>query len=136
MNPLQEKLLFGSSLLASAASSAVGAILTTGETRWLCVTFAVSFLMSGFLALMFKKSEDTIQLVIGRCGVAILGGIFGTYYVVDKFKIISVQTDVIALGGISGLVCILCFLIGYAFLRMVEDRAPAIASKLFKKYIP
>lgn len=136
MNPIQEKLFFGCSLLASAAASAIGAILTTGETRWLCVTFAVSFLMSGFLALMFKKPEDTIQLVVGRCGVAILGGIFGTYFVVDKFKIAAANTDVIALGGISGFVCIVCFLIGFAFLRMVEDRAPSIASKLFKKYVP
>ena len=136
MNPIQEKLFFGSSLLASAAASAIGAILTTGETRWLCVTFAVSFLMSGFLALMFKKPEDTIQLVIGRCGMAILGGIFGTYFVVDKFKIAAAQTDVIALGGISGFVCIICFLLGFVFLKMLEDRAPTLATKIFKKYIP
>lgn len=136
MNPFHEKLTFGATLLASSMFSALGAIFTSGETRWLFVTFTVSFLMSGFLALMFKKPEDTIQLVIGRCGFSIISGIFGTYQVVERFGISSARTDIISLGGIAAGVCIAAFLIGFALLRIVESKAPQLADKLFKRYTP
>ncbi len=137
MPPIHEKILFGFTLLASAASSAAGAALTQGETRWFFVTFAASFLMSGFLALMCKKPEETIQLVVGRCGFAIMGGIFLSKPVVHYTGLIAITTaDAIALAGVSSGVCFVMFFIGYAGLRLIETRSPAIAEKWFRKLDP
>lgn len=136
MNPLHEKIMFGGTVLASSATSAAGAMLTTGETRWLFVTFTVSFLMSGFLALMFKKTSETIQLVVGRCGFSIFGGILATHPIVKAFGIITAETDVIALAGISSLVCIITFFVGFRMLRIIENRAPELAEKWFKRFEP
>ena len=134
MNALDEKVMFGSTLLASSASSLVGAILTTGDERWLFVTFTVSFLMSGFLALMFKRSQETIQLVVGRCGFSIFGGIFATHPIVKWAGITTAQTDVIALAGVSSCVCIATFFVGFYILKLLETHGPAIAEKWFRKF--
>ena len=128
--------MFGGTLLASSATSAAGAMLTTGETRWLFVTFTVSFLMSGFLALMFKKTDETIRLVIGRCGFSIFGGILATHPLVNYFRIDTAKTDVIALAGVSGMVCIATFFVGFRMLKIIENRAPQLAEKWFKRFDP
>lgn len=134
MNPLHEKVMFGGTVLVSSATSAVGAMLTTGETRWLFVTFTVSFLMSGFLALMFKKTTESIQLVVGRCGFSIFGGILATHPVVKHFRIDTANGDVIELAGVSSLVCILTFFVGFRLLKIIENRAPELAEKWFKRF--
>jgi hypothetical protein len=66
MNSFHEKLLFGITTLASTGFSMLGAIMTDGEARWLYVTLAASSMTSGFLALMFKKQDEAIRLVVGR----------------------------------------------------------------------
>lgn len=134
MNTFHEKVFFGAVTLASSAFSALGAILSVGETRWLYVTLASSSLMSGFLALMFKRQEETIRLVVGRCGFAVLGGIMATKPAVHYLGIADAQTDIIALAGVSSLVCIATFFVGYALLKIVEIQAPEVAEKWFKKF--
>lgn len=115
----------------------VGAILTTGEARWLYVTLASSSMTSGFLALMFKRSDETMRLVIGRCGFAILGGVLATRPIVHQLGFEKVtETDIISLGGLSAATCIGTFFLGYAFLLILESNAPALAEKWFKKLGP
>jgi hypothetical protein len=93
--------------------------------------------MSGFLALMCKRADDTIQLVVGRCGFSIMGGIFLTKPVVHYLSLDEVTlNDAIALAGTSSAVCFGVFFVGYAGLRIIEARSPAIAEKWFKKLEP
>ncbi|MES2923675.1 MAG: hypothetical protein V4819_19125 [Verrucomicrobiota bacterium] len=135
MSVLHEKIFFGFITLAAAGISAAGATLTTGDTRWLFVTFASSFLMSGFLALMFKGTEETINLVIGRCGFAIVGGILATKPVGHYFGLTAtIHDDAIALAGVASAVCIATFFVGFYLLRILERQAPAMAEKWFKKF--
>ncbi len=134
MTTFHEKLLLGAYTLVSSAFSTLGAIMTAGETRFVYVTFAVSTLMSGFLSLMFKNAGETIRLVIGRFGFAIMGGILLTKPVIHKFGFQQLaDTDIISLAGLSALCCILTFTVGVALLMLLEKAAPDIAAKWFKK---
>ena len=134
MTPFHEKIFFGFSTLLGAGFSMLGAIMTDGEARWIYVTLASSSMTSGFLALMFKRADETIRLSVGRCGFAILGGILATRPIVHQLGFEELtETDIISLGGLSSITCIGTFFVGYAFLRCVERSAPALAEKWFKK---
>lgn len=134
MNNFHEKVFFGIITLVSSGFSTIGAILTTGEARWLYVTLAASSMTSGFLALMFKRADETMRLVIGRCGLAIMGGVLATRPIVHHlgFEKVS-ETDIISLGGLSAATCIATFFIGHAMLSIIEKSAPKLAEKWFKK---
>ena len=137
MNTFHEKLFFGITTLTGTAFSTLGAVMNQGEARWLYVTLAASSMTSGFLALMFKKSEQSIQLVIGRCGFAVLGGVLATRPIVHQLGFSKItETDIISLAGLSALTCIGTFFIGVAGLRTLERVAPEIAEKWFKKLAP
>jgi hypothetical protein len=137
MNSFHEKLLFGITTLASTGFSMLGAIMTEGEARWLYVTLAASSMTSGFLALMFKKPEEAIRLVVGRCGFAILGGILATRPIVHQLGFLKVnETDIISLGGLSAITCIITFFVGHAGLLIVERQSPRLAEKWLKKLEP
>lgn len=129
-----EKMTFGTFTAVPAVISAVGAILTEGDTRWLCITAFISFLTSGFLSLMFKKPDETIQIVVGRAGIAILGGMFATRPVVHMFALEDVYKDAIYLAAVSSGVCVGMFSVGVALLKILEASAPTLANKIFKKY--
>jgi hypothetical protein len=137
MNAFHEKILFGISTLSSTGFSVLGAMLTTGESRWLYVTLAASSMTSGFLALMFKRQDETMRLVVGRCGFAILGGILATRPITHflGFEKLT-ETDIISLGGLSAATCIVTFFVGFALLTILEKQAPAIADKWLKKLDP
>ena len=136
MNTFHEKVFFGLTTLATTGFSMIGAIMTTGEARWLYVTFAASSMTSGFLALMFKRADETIRLVVGRCGFAILGGILATRPIVHQLGFQSVaDTDIISLGGMSAATCIATFFVGYSLLAIIEKSSPSIAEKWFKKFV-
>ena len=135
MTTFHEKLFFGFITLTSTAFSTLGAIITAGEARWLYVTLATSSMTSGFLALMFKRSDETMRLVIGRCGLAILGGILVTRPLVHHLGFERlVDADIISLGGLSSLSCIGTFFVGHALLSIVEKQAPKIAEKSFRRF--
>jgi hypothetical protein len=137
MNSFHEKILFGITTLAGTGFSMLGAIVTDGEARWLYVTLAASSMTSGFLALMFKKQNEAIRLVVGRCGFAILGGILATRPIVHWLGFNEVtQTDIISLGGLSAVTCIITFFVGYAGLLIIERQAPQLAEKWLKKLEP
>lgn len=135
MSSFHEKIFFGCITLLSSGFSMVGAIMTDGDARWLYVTLASSSMTSGFLALMFKRAEETMRLVIGRCGFAILGGILATRPVVHSLGFEQVtETDIISLGGLSAATCIGTFFVGYAMLSCIEKAAPSLAEKWFRKF--
>ena len=137
MQPFHEKLFFGFTTLLTTTFSTLGAMMTTGETRWVYVTFAASSLTSGFVTLMFKKTKDTLQATLGRFGFAILGGILGTKPIIHHlgFETLA-ETDIISLGGLSAATCIGTYFVGFAFLTLLEKAAPEIAGKWFSKIEP
>ena len=137
MNQFHEKVFFGFTTLVSTGFSMLGAVLTTGEARWLYVTLAASSMTSGFLALMFKRQEETMRLVVGRCGFAILGGILATRPLVHHLGFEQLtETDIISLGGLSSATCIATFFVGFALLSVIEKASPTLAEKWFKKFTP
>lgn len=133
MNTFHEKLFFGTATLTSVGTSTLGALMTEGETRWVFVTFTCSILTAAFMALMFKRSDEGVRLVIGRCGFSVLGGILATQPAAYYFKVDTVHTNIISLAALSSVVCIGFFFVGYAMLKIVEAKAPALAEKWFKK---
>jgi hypothetical protein len=137
MNTFHEKLLFGFAALTSTGFSMLGAIMTDGEARWLYVTLAASSMTSGFLALMFKKQDEAIRLVVGRCGFAVLGGVLATRPIVHQLGFVKItETDIISLAFISAMTCIATFFVGFAGLLIVERQSPQLAEKWLKKLEP
>ena len=109
----------------------MGAIMTDGEARWIYVTMAVSGLVAGFLSLLFKAR--TIRSVVGRSGIAILGGIFATKPIMFWMNIQPNGLDVIELGAAAGLVTILTFFVGRQLLFLLDRKAPGLAQKIIDK---
>lgn len=125
----QEKAFLVIGHLLGAGVSWTCAIMSTGDIRWLMITFAASFVMSCLLAITFKQQDETIALVAARCGLTIFGGIFLTKYIVWQANIGIVHTDPIALAGIACLVSILTFTVGYKALRYLEKRSDFLGKK-------
>lgn len=136
MTYTQEKFTYGLAILSSAASSTMAAILSAGETRWLCVTITSAILTSGFLALVFKRTDETIRLVIGRCGLSLLCGVLGSRYIVHRWGISVVDNDIVSLAGVAAAVTMAGFVIGYPLLQLVNSKSGTIAERIFKKFGP
>jgi hypothetical protein len=129
MTWFQEKLFFSASIGLSAAVSWIGAIVSTGDARWIYVTLSSSILMAAFLALVVRQSGETIQLTVGRCGIAILGGVLGTRLGIGLLNEEVIHSDMIYLAGVSSLFCVGAFLLGVAFLRAVDQSSTHIAKR-------
>jgi hypothetical protein len=136
MSYTQERIFFGTSGVLATIFSGLGAVMSAGELRWLCVTITVSIITSSFLALIFKRDEETIRMVVGRSGFAILCGVFGSKYMVHRYDLRFTDHDIVALGGVSCAVCIGGFIVGYVLLQVLNKNAPKLADKLFRKWLP
>ena len=133
MTQHHERIFFGITSIFASSVSLMGAIMTDGEARWIYVTMAVSGLVAGFLSLMFKARGETIRSVVGRSGIAILGGIFATKPIMFWMKIQPNGLDVIELGAAAGLVTILTFFVGRQLLFLLDRKAPGLAQKIIDK---
>ena len=127
----QEKLLFGLPSLAGSLICYTGAIMTTGEIRWIYVTLAVGVMTSAFLALLFKKETENIRLVVGRCGISIMLSVLGSRLVVHAYKIAGVDEDVLLLSAIAMGVCIAGYFIGHGFLNYLNKNSEAGSKGVF-----
>lgn len=136
MTPFQEKTAFGIFNLISATLLWIGALVTTGEARWLYITFASSVLTAGFLSLIFKRTDETIRIVVGRSGLAILGGVLGSKWLVTHYQLENIHQDGIALAGLAAAVCLLAFVIGFALLKIIAKKSDQIAQRLLDRIIP
>lgn len=137
MTYTQEKIFFGLVSIVSSTIFGLGAILTNEEqARWIYVTLACSVMTAGFLALIFKRQDETMRIVVGRSGMSILGGVFGSKGVVQYFGWQSPHSDVVILGGIAIISCIFSFIIGFVVLEMLNSKSSVIAKKLFDKFFP
>jgi len=134
MTYTQEKITYGIAAITASAFSTLGAMMTEGESRWFFVTFTSSILTACFLALIFKRVDEGIRLVIGRAGLSILGGILASRFIVDHFGLAIVHQDIVALAGVAAAVTIGCFIVGYPLLQLVNSKSGTIAEKIFKKW--
>lgn len=135
MTYTQEKIFFGISSLFSSTLAWTGALLSTGDTRWLLITIAIGSMTSALLSLIFRQPHETMQLTCARSGFSILGSIFLTKYVAWQTGIDSVHTDPINLGGLTFLVCIVVFCVGFKALRYLEKKSDYIARKFIDSKI-
>lgn len=135
MTYTQEKITYGMASLAASALSTVGAIISTGEARWLYVTFTSSIITSCFLALIFKRADESIRLVVGRSGFAMLGGVLGSKYLVHRYQLDFVDRDIVALAGVAAGMCAAFFILGYAVLQLANANSEKLVQKLFKKWL-
>jgi hypothetical protein len=136
MTYTEEKITYGIAALTASAASTLGAMMTDGESRWFFVTITSSILTACFLALVFKRSDEGIRLVIGRAGLSILGGVLASRFVVDRFGLSVVHNDIVALAGVAAAVTIACFVIGYPLLQLINSKSGSIADRIFKKWMP
>jgi hypothetical protein len=134
MSYTQEKITYGIAALASAAASTIGAVFSTGEARWLMCTLTSSILTACFLALVFKRADEGIRLVVGRAGLAIIGGALGSRFIVHHYGIKAVDNDIVALAGVAAAVTIAGFVVGYPLLQLINARSGTLAEKIFKKF--
>lgn len=136
MSYTQEKITYGLATLASAALSTIGAIISSGEARWFYVTITSALLTAAFLALVFKRAEESIRIVIGRCGLSLLGGVLGSRYVVHRYGLKIVDNDIVALAGVAAGMTMACFIIGYPLLQLINSKSGTIVERIFKKFAP
>lgn len=136
MNYTQEKIFFGSAAWLASAASTMGAIISTGELRWIFVTLTVSIITSTCLALIFKRADETIRLVVVRSGMAILSGVFGSKYLVHHYSITTADSNIVDLGAIACVCCIVGFILGFILLQTLNTNANRIVETVFKKWFP
>lgn len=135
MSFAQERILFTLSWLGAISGSFGGLAVSQEEQRWFFVTCIVAFATSGFLTLGLKGDKETIRVILGRSGIALLTGVFATWPVVDYFNIESAHTSMISLGGICSLTTSVGFVFGLAILEAVIKRRSAYIDKALKKYL-
>lgn len=138
MSAYQEKILFGAWILAGSALSWLGNVFTQGETRFVFATGVSSVFMAGFLSMMFKHpTKDTIQQVLGRFGISVMAGIFGTIPVLHYFGLEEkAEQNIHVLSGVSCVVCILFFILGVKVLQRLEKKGGIFADKIIRRYVP
>ncbi len=129
-NYAEEKLLFGLPALTGSVLCSMGAIMTSGELRWIYVTLAVGVMCSSFLALLFRKPGESIKIVVGRCGISIMLSVLGSKLVVHFYKIAGVDEDVLLLSGIAMGVCVFGYFLGHAFLQALDKNSTSIGGQL------
>lgn len=131
-----EKMMLGVTSVSGGFVAAIGAIFTEGEAKWLCVTLAISIVVASFLALVFKRADETIKVVVGRCGLSLIGGIFGTRYLLHTGVLKIVDNDMILLASQAAGVTIASFLIGYPLLQIINANGKTLADKIFSRWAP
>lgn len=130
MTYFQEKIVFGGATFLSSAISGLGAILTVGEARWVYITLCMSIITASFLSLLFKRLDESVRVVIGRCGISILLGIFGTRALFHYYDLTLANDDSLILGGLSCLVTTVGFFIGYEILGILNSESRSITQRL------
>lgn len=135
MTHFQEKAVLGVASIASSSVSALGAIMVGDDVlRYLYVTLTVSILTASFMALVFRRAHEGISVVVGRCGLSILGGVFGTRVLMTHFHIEAADRDIVYLMGLSGAVTIASFLVGVVILQLINKRATTIAERILARW--
>jgi hypothetical protein len=136
MTYTQEKITYGVGAILASSMSTIGALMTDGESRWFFVTMTSSILTACFLALIFKRADEGIRLVVGRSGLSILGGILASRAIVHHWQVNYINEDIVLMAGLAAAVTIGCFILGFPFLQLMNSKSGTIVAKIFKKWMP
>ena len=131
-----EKIATGLASLAAAGLSYLGAILTDGEVRWVCITLASSILTATFTAVIVRAPSETMRLTVARAGFAILAGVLGTRELLIRWGMEAFEHDAIRLAGWSAAMTIGGLVLGYPLLLLLNTRGKAIAKLIADKFTP
>lgn len=131
-----EKLAAGFATLAAAGISYVGAILSDGEVRWVCITLASSILMSMLVAVLLRAPTETMKLTIARAGFAIMLGVLGTRELLIRWGIDAFEHDAIRLAGVASAMTIGGHVLGYPLLLLANTKGKSWARILLEKIGP
>lgn len=126
----QEKIFFALSSLVSSLFFGLGAIFSEGDVRWLFVTMGVSTLGSSFLSMTFRRQNESIRVVIGRCGITILAAIFGSKAAVHYWQLKVVNEDIALLGAVTLAVTIIAYFPGHSLFKSLDRNSTNIGSTL------
>jgi hypothetical protein len=134
MSYTAEKILFGLATMGGSGVCTLGAVMNEGDARYLYVTLAVSIITAAFCAIIFKRQDEAMRVVSGRCGLSILGGIFGTRYLLHKGWLTAVDGDVIILGGQAIVVTMAAYFVGFWVLYRLDRNGKGLADKIFSRW--
>jgi hypothetical protein len=140
MTWFQDKIIYSLTVFTSGFFCWMGAILSEGDIRWLYATMASSVLTSGFTGLVLRKPEEPIQVIISRTALGVIGGVLGTKvgviaipqlrHLTEKF-----ESDILYLSGIAALASIVFHIVGYSFIKVADQSAQSISSKLLDRFL-
>lgn len=135
-----EKMTLVVSTIISASASLLGAALSDGETRWLLATFGASTFASVFLSLGFRRDGETIRLVIGRSGIAVMISMCIIKTAIHYWKLELFNKDIIALILASFAATTFGYLIGYEILSIINRDSVSLSKRIYdwivRKFIP
>jgi hypothetical protein len=131
-----EKLLAGFSTLAASAIAYVGAILTEGEVRWVCITLAASLPMAMFCAVIVRAPSETMKVTLCRAGVAVMAGCLGTRELLLRWGGEGFEHDAIRLAGYAAGMTVVGMVVGYPLLLLSNKRGRDLAKGLLDRLAP
>lgn len=129
-----ERVFFGVTAALGSGMSLHGAIVTNGEDRVVYVTLAVSIITAGFSALIFKTRRETMQMVTGRCGLSVLGGVFGRAWAAHEGWLKPAES-VLVVGAQSVGVTLACFFVGFAGLNYLNRKKGGLFVLLLDHFV-
>jgi hypothetical protein len=132
----QEKLAAGGAALVSAGIASAGAMITSGEVRWVCITLAASILMAMFVAVLLRAPGETMKLTIARAGFSVMLGVLGTRELLIRWGAQSFEGDAIRLAFISSCMTIAGMVLGYPLLLLANTRGKSWARIILEKIGP
>jgi hypothetical protein len=131
-----EKLAAGIATITAAGISYVGAILTDGEVRWVCITMASAFLMSMLVAVLLRAPTESMKLTIARAGFAIMVGVLGTRELLIRWGADAFEHDAIRLAGVAAAATIGGHVLGYPLLLLANTKGKSWARIILDKIGP
>lgn len=133
MNWFHDKLILLTSSILTSLTAFMGSLMADDQTtRYLLVSFGASTLASAFMAIGFRREEETTKLVVGRCGISIFLGMAIVKAALHYWGLGWLQEDVVALLLATGVSTMMAFLIGYEMLALIGKNSTPITQQLFR----
>jgi hypothetical protein len=131
-----EKLASGFATLAASGLAYVGAILTEGEVRWVCITLASSILMAMFCAVIVRAPSETMKVTVCRAGFSIMVGCLGTRELLLRWGLDAFEHDAIRLAGIASGMTVAGMVLGYPLLLLANTKGKDWAKMIIERLGP
>ena len=117
---VQETITYQITATLTSVIAGIAAFVFTDSSRWFFVALSVSTMTAMFLSLRFKKRTESVSTAVGRGGLSIMLSIFGTRGVVHYWKMDDFNNDLMLLGMLSMLICIVSYFVGISILMALD----------------